>query len=149
MPAVAILSRYAWASPATLVGLVLGLAAWVGGGRVMADGRAPLTARWVDGVFELGGGRALHTLRRLPFARRFGAITFGHVVIGIDAHALDHSRAHERIHVAQYERWGVLFFPAYLGASAVQWLRGRDPYLDNPFERAAFDGAMRGAHDVE
>jgi hypothetical protein len=38
------------------------------------------------------------------------------------------------VHVRQYERWGPLFVPAYLVSSLVLWLRGRDPYWDNPFE---------------
>jgi hypothetical protein len=73
---------------------------------------------------------------------RFEAVTFGHVVIGRDHDCLEQLRGHERVHVAQYERWGVLFFPAYLGSSAVAWIRGRDPYRDNRFEREAF-GAER------
>ncbi len=101
-------------------------------------GSAALARGSIEGVLEFGGGRLLCALHRVPFASRFGAITFGHVVIGIDARTLARSRRHERVHVAQYERWGVLFFPAYLGASALLWLRGRDPYFDNPFERAAY-----------
>ena len=38
----------------------------------------------------------------------------------------------------QSERWGVLFFPLYLGSTLAALARGRDPYLDNRFERAAF-----------
>jgi hypothetical protein len=51
---------------------------------------------------------------------------------------LDYSRRHELVHVAQYERWGPLFVPAYLACSAWMWLIGRDPYLDNPFEEEAY-----------
>jgi hypothetical protein len=40
--------------------------------------------------------------------------------------------------VRQYERWGVLFFPLYLGSSLWQLLRGRSPYYANRFEREAF-----------
>jgi hypothetical protein len=43
------------------------------------------------------------------------------------------------VHVAQYERWGALFLVLYPASSAIQWLCGRDPYYDNPFEREAFD----------
>jgi hypothetical protein len=41
-----------------------------------------------------------------------------------------------------------LFFPLYLGSSLLQIVRGRDPYLDNPFEREAFerDGPPLGVH---
>ena len=38
----------------------------------------------------------------------------------------------------QYERWGPFFLPAYLLSSLVALLLGRDPYLDNRFEREAF-----------
>jgi hypothetical protein len=65
-------------------------------------------------------------------------MTWGHVVIGTDRSALDRSRNHERIHVRQYERWGVLFVPMYLACSAWVWFRGRDPYRDNPFEIDAY-----------
>ena len=55
-----------------------------------------------------------------------------------DQAALDRSRAHERVHVRQCERWGPLFIPAYLLASAVLWCQGRDFYEENPFEREAY-----------
>jgi hypothetical protein len=42
------------------------------------------------------------------------------------------------VHVRQYERWGMLFFPLYLFSSLLQIVRGCDPYLDNSFEREAF-----------
>jgi hypothetical protein len=60
---------------------------------------------------------------------------------------LDETRAHERVHVAQCERWGPLFVPAYLAAGAWAWARGRHPYFDNPFEREAF-AAARGDYQV-
>jgi hypothetical protein len=47
-------------------------------------------------------------------------------------------RQHERVHVRQYERFGVFFFPLYLGSSGLQLMRGRNPYLDNAFEREAY-----------
>jgi hypothetical protein len=50
---------------------------------------------------------------------------------------LAQTRAHERAHVRQYERWGIFFLPAYLLASAGAWLRGAAPYADNVFERQA------------
>ena len=65
-------------------------------------------------------------------------MTWGHVILGQTAAALDISREHELVHVRQYERWGPLFIPAYLLCSAVIWLRGGDPYRDNPFERQAY-----------
>ena len=66
------------------------------------------------------------------------ALTFGHVVFGQTDAALDVTRTHERVHVCQYERWGIAFLPAYLGASAILYLRGKDGYRDNPFEVEAY-----------
>jgi hypothetical protein len=119
--------RYAWALPATCLGATLGLAALARGAR----------ASVVGGVLEVAGG--------MPRRFGFGAITFGHVIIGQSQACLDACRAHEHVHVRQYERWGVLLFPLYLGSSLVQWLRGRDPYLDNRFEKEAYaaDGRAR------
>ena len=48
------------------------------------------------------------------------------------------ARCHEHVHIRQYERWGALFVPAYLAASAWQGLRGGAPYRDNVFEREAY-----------
>ena len=45
------------------------------------------------------------------------------------------------VHVRQCERWGPLFLPAYGVASLVAWARGKRPYLDNRFEREAYDAA--------
>ena len=75
--------------------------------------------------------------RRLPASLRFEAITLGHVVLGLDTACLDGARAHEQVHVRQYERWGPLFVPLYLASSGWQWLRGGCPYRDNHFEREA------------
>ena len=117
--------RYVWASPATLVGLLLALIA-----RLM---RADVAV--VNGVIEVVGGRYARGLLRLhcPFV----AITVGHVIIARDRQSLDGCRAHEQAHVRQYERWGALFFALYLASSMYECLRGRRPYRDNYFERQA------------
>jgi hypothetical protein len=60
------------------------------------------------------------------------------VVLGSSPQMLAALRSHEQVHVRQYERWGVLFVPAYLASSAWQLLRGRHVYRDNWFEREAF-----------
>jgi len=119
--------RYAWAAPCSAVGLILGLVAWLYGA----------TVRVRAGALEFGGGRAGALAARLPAPCAFSAITFGHVILGTDHATLAAVRAHEQVHVRQYERWGLLFFPAYLLSSAVQLVRGGDPYLDNWFEREA------------
>ena len=120
--------RYTWAAPASAVGLAVAVFAVLLGAR----------ARVVDGVVEVAGGWLSTGVSMLPPMLRFEAITFGHVVLGATHTVLCGLRSHERVHVRQYERWGLLFFPAYVGSSLVQWLRGCDPYLDNRFEREAF-----------
>ena len=65
-------------------------------------------------------------------------MTLGHVVLGTTPTALALTRAHERVHVSQCERWGPLFLPAYAMASLWALLRNADPYRDNRFEREAF-----------
>ena len=115
---------YLWVAPVTLVGLVLAGLALVCGAR----------ARWVDGQLEVAGARRLGRVGRWPPVRDIAAITLGHVILGRDHATLARWRRHEQVHVRQYERWGVLFWPLYLGASAWAWLHGRRAYLDNPFE---------------
>jgi hypothetical protein len=70
------------------------------------------------------------------------AITFGHVVLGRDRETLRLTRAHERVHVRQYERWGPAFIPAYLCASMWGFLTGSGAYAGNAFEREAFRDAL-------
>jgi len=111
------LAGYLWAAPCSAVGLVVAACLlWRGG-------------EWQlrDGVLEV-------PLRRAALFGRFGAITFGHVVIAADRRQLARLRRHELEHVRQYMRWGPLFFPAYAASSLLQWLRGRDPHRDNGFE---------------
>ena len=127
MRRVQILIRYAWVSPATAVGLLFSVIAFSAGA----------TPRVVNGVIEVAGGRLQSLLSLLPPCARFAAITFGHVVIGLDHPLLSSVRAHELVHVRQYERWGVFFFPLYIASSIAQLIRGRHPYLDNAFEREA------------
>lgn len=115
-----------WASPATLLGLVVGVLGLATGGG----------ARRVGRTIEFHGGCLAWLLDHLPVKAL--ALTLGHVVLGRSAGALDRCRAHELVHVRQYERWGPLFIPAYLLCSLVLLVRGRDFYRDNPFERAAY-----------
>ena len=124
--------RYLWASPNTLIGLALVAVALLSGGR----------ARLCRGVVESSGGAVALLLKHATLLRGgASAITFGHVVLARDRFLLDATRAHERIHVRQYERWGPLFIPAYLLCSLVLWMKGRSGYRDNPFEREAFDNS--------
>jgi hypothetical protein len=126
---VALVVRYVWASPATLVGVLL-----------VAAGARRARLRMVDGVVEAHGPAIAWGLRHLTLLPGGAcALTLGHVVLGADEEALQSSRVHERVHVGQYETWGVLLFPAYLCSSLSAAVRGRHFYFDNAFEVAAFD----------
>jgi hypothetical protein len=94
-------------------------------------------ARFERGVLEVYGGGLGPLLARAVPRFPISAITLGHVVLAADAARLAETRAHERVHVAQYERWGVLFPILYVLASAGALLAGRHVYLDNAFEREA------------
>jgi hypothetical protein len=123
---------YLWAFPATLIGLPFVLLAWLTGGHVACR----------DGCLEASGGWTGSILRRgLPLLGAPAAMTLGHVILARNQDCLDTSRDHEHVHVRQYERWGPLMIPLYLTASLVLWCRGYDAYLDNPFEREAYDVA--------
>jgi hypothetical protein len=118
--------RYLWASPTSAIGL---LAIAVTASRVTIT----------DGVLE-AHGRGIAALFDLIAPRRgIDAMTLGHVVLGRSAAALAETRAHERVHVTQCERWGPCFLPAYAAASFWAWSRGGDSYRDNAFERSAFE----------
>ena len=118
-----------WASPYTLLGLFLGFIGLCRGGRARIRGR----------VVEFYGGGVKWLLHRLPNGQFTLALTLGHTVLGQTDAALDISRDHEMVHVRQFERWGPLMGPAYLGCSFVLWIMGRRPYRDNPFERQAYE----------
>ena len=125
---------YLWALPNTLLGLATAAAALVTGGR----------ARIVRGCVEVHGGLAAWFLRRglpglIPVFGPAAALTLGHVILGRDRDCLDASRDHEHVHVRQYERWGPFFLPAYFVSSYLAWRRGDNFYLDNRFEREAYD----------
>lgn len=118
---------YLWASPTSLVGLLIFLACRLGGAR----------ASLRQGVLEAHGPGIRRLFASLPAPIPVQAITFGHVVLGRDRESLERTRVHERAHVEQCQRWGPAFLPAYLLASLWVWARGGDAYWDNPFERQA------------
>ena len=107
---------------------------------VHQDGGKPYVFQIVDGVLELYGGIVQVFLRRCTLLEGgASAMTLGHVVVGRDREALEWSRAHERVHVRQAERWGGLFLPAYGVGSLIAMIRGGRAYLDNPFEKEAYE----------
>jgi hypothetical protein len=118
-----------WASPYTLLGLVLGLIGLCTGGKCRIRGRA----------IEFYGGGVKWLITRLPHGQFTLALTLGHTILGQTDASLDVARTHEWVHVRQFEIWGPFMGPAYLLCSLVLWLAGRRPYRDNPFERQARD----------
>ena len=131
------LFRYLWAAPASAIGVALALASLAAGGRISLH----------EGVVEAEGALLGWGLEHLTLLEHgAAAITFGHVVLARDAATLGWTRAHERVHVRQYERWGVLFIPLYLAASLWAVARGQDAYSDNPFEREAIKAAAPALH---
>lgn len=115
-----------WAAPGSLIGLTVGTLGVCSGGKV----------RRVRHTLEFHGGFVKWLLQRTPVEAL--AMTLGHVIIGRTPAALDITREHEWVHVRQYERWGPLFIPAYLGYSLMLWICRREAYLANPFEVEAF-----------
>ncbi|HEX9343787.1 MAG TPA: hypothetical protein VF995_09260 [Actinomycetota bacterium] len=109
---------YLWAAPNTLIGL-LGAA---------TTRTRPIPHRGVL-LFEPTPGARPRGLARFLAWRGFEAITLGHAII-TNTPLDDHVLAHEFVHIRQHERWGPLFYPAYLLTSLAGYRR-------NPFERAA------------
>ena len=125
------LARFLWAAPTSALGIVL----------VVAGARR-VRVQVVDGVLEAHGPALAWMLTHLvPLSGGATAVTLGHVVLARDAQSLDATRAHERVHVRQCERWGPFFIPPYFAGSLIATLRGRHYYFDNPFEREASSGS--------
>jgi len=110
--------------PCTLIGLVIGV--------LPSKGTRKFVVR--RGTLGIYGQGLEWLLLRAPIDGGALAMTFGHVILARDQHAFESTFEHEWIHVKQYVWWGPLFFPAYGASSVRQWMRGRNPYLDNSFE---------------
>jgi len=121
--------KYLWAMPTTSIGLLFLIPALLTGGRF----------EFIQGCLEIRGGIVAFLLRRCTLVPRgASAMALGHVFLGRDALVLDMARDDEHVHVRQCERWGLFFIPAYVIASLIVWIQGRDPYMHNPFEREAY-----------
>ncbi len=118
----------AWTSPNSMIGLILGVLALLTGGGVQVR----------RGCVEFHGGLVEWVLRRMLGGEGVAAMTLGHTIVGQTPTMLHKCRDHEHVHVRQYEHWGPFFLPAYFGSSLILWLRGRDYYLENPFEVEAY-----------
>ncbi len=117
--------RYVWVSPITLLFLPLVGVAKLTGGQVSVH----------TGVIEICDGWLGRQLARgLPGFGAVNAFTVGHIVLGISTSHLASSRCHERVHVAQFEKWGCVF-PLIYGLGSVRaLLNGQHAYWDNPYE---------------
>jgi hypothetical protein len=113
-----------WASPLTLVGLLLAL---------VSRTRPVWSAQHRCWIAEGVGGASGLALRVVGA----DANAVGHVVLCRLPSAPPRLLAHELVHVRQAERFGPLLFPLYL------WLGARYGYRDHPLERAARLGAQR------
>ena len=113
-----------WASPCSAIGVALAAITLLAGGK----------ARWSSGALEVCLRPNLASCdvwtRSLPFR----GIVFGHVILAVTREELQAIGPHERVHVAQYERWGPLFFLAYAASSLWQLANGRGAYWNNHFE---------------
>jgi hypothetical protein len=117
--------RYVWVSPITLLFLpLIGIATLTGGRVSMHSGVIEICDGWL--------GRQL--ARGLPFFGAVNAFTVGHIVVGISAWHLATSRCHERVHVAQFEKWGCVFPLIYGLGSVYALMQGKHAYWDNPYE---------------
>lgn len=116
--------RYLWPSPYTLIGLLAYLVP-ISGNRSMFVHR---------GTIGVVGPAIERLLVRAPVIGGAAAMTFGHVILARNRETFLSTWNHERVHVDQYQRWGFLFIPMYLGASLWLKIRNKDPYWDNPFE---------------
>lgn len=123
---------YTWPAPYTLLGLWLMLAPWSG------------DRRWIfyRGTIGIVGPAAARLLALAPIHGGAAALTLGHTIWAVSESAFYDSWEHEYVHVRQYERWGILFVPAYFVSGGWQWLHGRDAYWDNPFEIEARSVAL-------
>ena len=122
--------RYLWPSPYTVLGLWLFLAPWSG------------RRRWIlhRGTIGIVGPAVERLLSWVPIRGGAAALTLGHTIWAASESSFYESWEHEYVHVRQYERWGLLFVPAYFAGGWWQWMRGRDAYWDNPFEVEARSG---------
>jgi hypothetical protein len=118
------LAKFLWASPCSLIGLLLASMLIVAGGRIER----------MQGTLEVAFRKRLSHCGKRMKSFPFRGITFGHVIIAVTQEELERLRSHERVHVQQYERWGIFFFRAYIASSLWQLLRGRKAYWDNYFE---------------
>jgi hypothetical protein len=122
------LLKILWVLPVTLWAMPLVWLNLLGGG----------LARFRGGCLETSGPVSNALLSRFPIGPLgAAALTVGHIVLGRDSRTLELCRAHELVHVRQFERLGIFLPALYFLSMAWLHLTGRDGYQDNPFEREA------------
>jgi len=115
---------YLWASPVTLVGLLLALLGSITGGSASLRG----------GIVEVCGGLPGWLMRGGRFWHGGAAMTLGHVILARDRDCLARSRAHEWYMYVSSNVGDRCCCPVYWSIAGWLWLRRRDPYLDHPLE---------------
>jgi len=108
-------AKLLWAAPCSAVGLLLAAIPLSLGGKAV----------WNRGALEVTYRQSQANFGKLAKAMPFRGIVFGHVILAVTNEELRLIGPHERVHVAQYERWGPVFFLAYGLSSLWQLLRGR------------------------
>jgi hypothetical protein len=116
--------KFIWAAPCTAIGLLFALVPLLLGGK----------AKWSAGALEVTYRQSPANCGKLSRKLPFRGIVFGHVILAVTCEELERIGPHERVHVAQYELWGPLFFVAYGASSLWQLFQGRHPYWSNCFE---------------
>lgn len=112
--------RYLWAMPTTCIGFFLSLL------------NLPNRCSTRDGAVEIVCQGWLMRAIGIP------AACFGHVILAVSRAEMERWRAHEHVHVKQYEHFGVLMLLLYPLSSLCAYLTGFHPYYDNHFEREAY-----------
>jgi hypothetical protein len=113
---------YVWATPVTILGLLLSAVYW------------PRFARWTRGAIELGARRLIP---RWAIAQTWGYCIYYSKQYSYPTLTWQEQariRAHERAHVLQCQIFGVLFLVLYPLASLVAWGIRKHYYRDNVFE---------------
>ena len=121
------LAKFVWAAPCSALGLALAAFPLAAGG----------SAKWSAGALEVTYRDTHARCSRLARTLPFRGIVFGHVILAVTREDLAVFGAHERVHVQQYEHWGLLFFLAYAASSLWQLACRRSPYWHNHFELQA------------
>lgn len=109
--------KYLWASPNTLIGLIIGLLLF--------------------GSIRLSQGKII-VIECLPRWFPWPAMTLGHTVLYKSKTDLLKWYNHEMVHIYQYEKYGPTFLLLYLLSSLHMYLIGWHPYYDNFLEREAY-----------